>query len=302
MGGSTTTCDTIKVYYVKEAGAGTFKLQVDGVDAVGFENVSAAGTLGQLGIATITTTQAAHTVKVVNLTGTVRIIGVGFEDSTVSGLVVINVAQGGIPMGGGTNSMTGQATALANFQAFLADLTPDVMITENKESSAYFATALSTLFATTAAGAPNMDVIGVGSPPLVTNDADQVIQNAQLKAACEAAGYVYWDSYLPFKSYAKMAALGFEGDGVHVSSAADQYRAMLMLRDLGVFNFYGRNSSQRQRLQHLLIGKPNDTGLTADIGTDNVFGYNLIVKLYQGLSLCDAAGTEFANLNFAGGG
>jgi hypothetical protein len=295
-GGSTTTCDTIKVYYVKEPSAGTFKLQVDGADAAGFTNVSASGTLGQLGIATITTTRATHNLTIVNLTGTVRIIGVGFEDSTVSGLVVINVSQGGIPMGGQTNSMTGQATSLANFQAFLADLTPDVMITENKEASSYYATALSTLFAITAAGAPNMDVIGVGSPPLAANDSDQVIQNAQLKAACEAAGYIYWDSYLPFKSYAKMAALGLEGDGVHVSTTADQYRALLMLRDLGILNFYGRNPHQRLKLLQLIIGQPKETTPAAVVGTD-AFNLDLLIDLGRSLKLRNASGTEFASFD-----
>jgi hypothetical protein len=291
-GGSTTMCDTIKVYYVKEPSAGTFKLQVDGADAAGFTNVSASGTLGQLGIATVSVARAAHNLTIVNLTGTVRIIGVGFEDSTVSGLVVINVAQGGIPMGGQSNSMTGQAAALANFQAFLADLTPDVMITENKENESYFAAALATLFATTAAGAPNMDVIGVGSPPLANLDSGQVLQNAQLKAACEAAGYIYWDSYLPFGSYAKMAALGLEGDGVHVSTTADQYRAMLMLRDLGVLDLYGRNPYQRQKLQSLEIGRALDTGTTptAKIGTDSTFALDLNVDVVRSFVVRDKTG------------
>lgn len=277
-GGASFVANQIKVYYVLEPGAGTFKLQVDGVDAAGFTNVSAAGTLGQLGIATITPTLGAHTVTIVNLTGTVRIIGQSWENTTVNGLMPITVGQGGIPL----NSATNSATAMSNFQAFIADALPDLMLFEMKEDSSYFAAALATLFAATKAGAPNMDVVGVGSPPIATNDADQVAQNAQLRDACRAAGYTYFDSYALYGSYARLTSLGFNGDGVHVSTACDQDRAMEFLRQTGILQAYGHTILEGLlRTPGMYLGRAIDTSAAGWIGADASFGLDPVLRHLQ---------------------
>ncbi|MFC5930943.1 hypothetical protein D6T64_12175 [Cryobacterium melibiosiphilum] len=230
--GSNPTWDTAKVYYVKESGAGTFKVQIDGVDESGFTSVSAAGT--GLGIITITRgTAASRAVRIVNLTGTHRIVGTSFEDSTQAGVLFANVSQGGIAL----DQQTTQG--YANFQTFLADFNPDLITFEMKENSSYLAAKMEQLLTVIDAGAPVATFVGIGSTPIAVNDADQVIQNAQIRAACLAHGKVYWDGYAPFGSYAAINALGWAGDGIHVAEAASSFLSGLMARDLGLFDHAG---------------------------------------------------------------
>jgi len=201
LGGAKALATKIKIYYVIEPGGGTFKVQVNGVDAVGFTNVSTAGTLGTLGVVTINQARTLSDWTVVNLTGTIKIIGTGYEDNTISGLTTINVSQGGIPLGGGLNSVTGYATALANFNQFLADVTPTVFSFEMKEDSSYYSTALNTFFTGLNSNLTNTDVLLIGSTPMASGDADQVIQNTQLESIATSFNYKYYDTYRIFKNY-----------------------------------------------------------------------------------------------------
>jgi hypothetical protein len=226
IGGGSITCDTIRVVHANTGG--TFKIQVDGVD----NTTPTVTNDNTVTVTTITVAHAAHTVTVVQLTGTPKIIGVGFEDTTISGLVTINVAQGDLDL----STITAQAWT--NFATFLAAVTPDMLTLEAKESSSTFPTSLTSLFAATATAAPNMDVIGIGSPAMAVSaaDADQLIQNSQLKTACTTSGYTFYDTNPVLGSYATLVALGWQGDGTHVDVKADRYRGMLMLRDLGLLN------------------------------------------------------------------
>jgi hypothetical protein len=263
--------DTLKVYYVIEdpannKGGGTFKLQVNGVDAAGFTNVSAAGAGGSnptLGIATVTPTRASNTLTIVNLTGKVRVLHVGMEDSLSSGLMSINVGVGGLCL----DDAMQNANARAIFSAFLADQSPDLMTFEMKEASVYsgvssgstlnsgltYQQRLTTFFAATTAGAPLMDIIAIGTPAVSENgsgnQADILVQNTQLLAATQAAGQIFYDTYALFKAsmtstpaqdWAVIVAEGWQGDGTHIAAAADQLRGMALMRDLGLLTLYGR--------------------------------------------------------------
>jgi hypothetical protein len=237
--GVNATWDKLSIYYAKEAGSGSFKVQVDGVDEPGYENVSAAGT--GLGIITITRgTVAARRVTIVNLTGTHRIIGPAFEASTRAGVVFANISQGGIAL----NQQTAQG--YANFQAYIADFKPDIITFEMKENSNYLAAKLVDLLTVIDTAAPYATFVGIGSPPIRDNNDDQIIQNAQLKLACDAFGKVYWDGYSPCGSYEEMVALGWFDDpaGVHPGEGANAFLAGLMARDLGLFNHTGAASPQ----------------------------------------------------------
>ena len=231
--GVAVTCDTIRVIHANTGG--TFKIQVDGVD-----NITPAVTIdNSVTVTTIAVARAAHTVTVVQLTGAPKIVGVGFEDTTLSGLVTINVSQGALDL----STITTQAWT--NFRTFLTAVTPDVLSIEAKESSATFAASLAAMFAATTAAAPSMDVIGIGTPAVGAGDADNVLTNTQLKTACDANGYTFYNTYPILGSYATLVALGWQGDGVHVDVKADQYRGMLMLRDLGLLTLPDLNLIQR---------------------------------------------------------
>lgn len=224
QGGGLFVGDTIRVFWINN-GAGTFKVQVDGVD----NSTPTVTSDGGLGVATISVARGEHTVTVVGLTGSAKVIGVGYEDSTASGTCFVNVSQGGIAL----NSPSAQAWA--NFGTFLAAVAPDVLTWEGKEDSSYLATALDTALNTVQAAAPHTDVVLIQSPPQSTADADNVTQNGIIAARAAAHGVLAWDSYTPFRNWATLNALGWGGDGTHVLEAADAYRGGLMFRDLGIF-------------------------------------------------------------------
>jgi hypothetical protein len=281
IGGANPYWTRAKVYYVKESGGGSFRVDVAGADATG--TLSAAGS--GLGIATIDRAAGQYSLAVVGISGNVRIIAVGFEHNAQGGLHLAGVAQGGIRL----DTAVASATARANLQAFLADWAPDVISFEMKEDSSYFATALATLFGVFQAGAPLATVIAYGSSPVAntTNDADQVIQNNQLRAACAAFGYLYWDGYAPLVSYATLAALGWQGDGIHPDDRCNAFLAGLVLDDLQLTTHPG--AGQGTRLAHhfrarlesgLDLGRLRDDGgqALASIDADLTFQEDLSMK------------------------
>lgn len=242
VGGAAFTSNKIKVYYVKEAGAGTFKLQVDGVDAVGFENVSAVGTLGELGIATITPTLGAHTVTVVNLTGTVRIIGVGFENTTLSGIIPVSVYKGGLEL----PDAVGAASARSNYQAFVADVQPTVITQEMKEGTSTFDANLTLLLDIFKNGSPSSDVVLIASPAIGNDLTDeQGQQNTILRAKAAEYGYAVFDADKAFGTYEDALARGFytAGDAVHYNTAGKDFLANLFGRDMNLFPRAGTETS-----------------------------------------------------------
>lgn len=237
--GVAATWDVAKVYYAKgatAADAGTFKIQIDGVDEAGFTSVSCVAATQDIGVATITKGSVAQrALSVVNLTGTHRIVGVQFTRSDVSGLLPAGISQGGITAVSGTSS-TGAMTSMSTY---VADFAPHVISIEMKENSADWAASLAVLLPLLRTAAPTALILGIGSTPVAVNDTDQVTQNAQLKAACAAAGCTYWDGYSPVVNYATLNALGWAGDGIHVDDKANAYLAGLLLDDLNFLKHPG---------------------------------------------------------------
>ena len=293
LGGGSATCDTIKVFYAKGPASatdgGNFKLQVDGVDQASYLNVSTLDAALGVGIITLNPTLGAHTLTVVCNTGPVRIIGVGFEDSTSSGIVPINIGQGGIAL----NSPT--ATAWANFQAVIADLDPDVLQFEAKEESSYLATALDDLLDAATTGSPTMDVLLIGSSPRNTGDADQQAQNTILRNAASARDLVYWDGYTPLVDFATVDALGWATDPIHLDAPAQRFLSSLMLEDLGLFRMLGRRNpfdvaALNAMVYTTLKFGPRDDATAAQTSTD-ASGNDLSWKIKRWLRFFNEAGT-----------
>lgn len=228
------TWDTAKVYYVTgptAADAGTFKIAVDGVDATGYEDIDTTAAEQGLGIATITYGSAEQrTFRVTNLTGNTRIVGVAFLDSTAPGAARAGIAQGGISL---TQALT--PGAISALETFVEDYQPHIITLEMKETSAEFATNLAVLLPLLRQSAPTAMIVGIGSTPVASNNADQLTQNAQLRAACAASGCMYWDGYAPVVDYATLDALGWAGDGIHVADGASAFLGGLMAEELGLY-------------------------------------------------------------------
>jgi len=283
IGGANARWDSAKVYYVKGNTAndgGTFKVQVDGVDETGMTSVATTNASIDLGILTLTRgTAASRALTVVNLTGATRIIGVAFYDSTRGGVINGTVSQGGIPL----NSAIGSAGARTTLTAYLTDYQPDIITLEMKEDESYYASALATLFGIIKTAVPTATVVGIGSTPIGNNDASQVTQNAQLKAACYAYGFTYWDGYSPVVDYPTLNALGWAGDGIHVDDRANSFLAGLMLADLRLLSHPALLTSTRGVSAPKVMADSR-----IDLGKERVDGDPQKV-----LSIDSSAGSEF---------
>ena len=224
-GGSTAYCDTLKIYYIKESGAGNFKVQssTDGsiwADEAGYTNVAAANATMQLGIITISKTLASYMVRVVGISGTVYFAPARFVASSVAGVEIISMAIGGLGL-----NMANLAPASV-WGAYVADISPDLASFEMKESAATLVTTLPAWWANMSANAINTDWIFFGSTPLQTNDADQVAQNLIIANHCTTYRKYFFDAYNLFgASWTTANGYGFMSDSTHRSNLGNAYLA-----------------------------------------------------------------------------
>lgn len=291
-GGGTLYSDQWRVFYAKSPSGGTFKLQIDGVD-IG-ATVDTSGTLGTVGVITVNPTLGDHKLRIVNLSGTVTILLVGYENTTVSGLVSIGVTLGGSVLANATSRAWGHLGAV------LATLAPDLMTIEAKETAAGWPGALTALFAMRAASVPLMDVIGIGSPPVSDSGAGQDEQNNALRAACLANGATYVDTNWLFPSYADMAARGFITDGTHPETNANRYRGSYLARVTGLTELLGRLSAARRQFVEGFTFRRRGTPSSVNAGhlyADPDFGFDLMAKLNRWFRFYDVTGTEIARLS-----
>ena len=235
-GGGVAYADKLKVYYVKEPGAGTFKVQTstdytNWSDEAGYTNVDASNGTMTLGIISISKTLGNYAVRIVGLTGTVYFPAVRFLAESVPGVEIYSMALGGLSL---TNANLAPASV---WGAFIADLAPDICTWEMKEGATSLATDLPTFWTNFTTYKSDSDWIFFGSTPLQTNDADQVAQNTIVKTHCDTYGLYYLDAYKLFGSSWTVAnALGFMADGTHRSASGNGYLAGHML-GLGWFDF-----------------------------------------------------------------
>lgn len=235
-GSNSVRADTIKIFYITESGAGSFKVQTseDGAayaDEVGYTNVSASGATG-LGVITLSKTVNYWRVKVVGLSGNVKFLKPIYRNSSESGVEIFRLDRGGIPL---DSMMSCNASILASL---ITEIAPDLVWFEMKETAAIMAAQLpgwQTAFIT---NAPNADRVLVGSTPLASGDADQVAQNTILRQSAATNGNYYFDRYSPLGGYAGMLETGEEGDGVHPPSTLSQHHADLFWQEAG----FGENT------------------------------------------------------------
>lgn len=230
------TFDNMEVRYIAEAGAGTFKLQVNGVDQQTFN----ADNGGAPAIVRYTFTQASAQLltKLIGLTGNVKIISVHFINTVNGGVNTYDCSMPGTFLS--DKMITGGAQGQGIFQAFLADLVPDLISSEMKHWDANFTTAFTDLANILDAACPLADKIFIGSTPVAVSDNLGLLQAAVIRGVCISRGYIWWDGYAPVQSYANLVAMGWQGDGTHPAYQCQAYLASLLWSDLGFDRFmYG---------------------------------------------------------------
>jgi hypothetical protein len=226
VGGGNPNFTKLKIFYIKEPGAGSIDVRVNGV-SVGTINASNASVA--LGVYSYTQSLNQYSVQLV-ATGAVKVVKVHTANETISGVDYLVVGKGGAEI----TDWIASAQCRAIFQAFIADVLPDLISYEMKEVDVpNLPTNIATLFGIFDA-APAADKLIIGDTPRATGNADQLLQNQYLKQAIVTRPrYTYFDMYRAAVSYADMVTLGENGDGIHPSEALNGFGGDLAMHELG---------------------------------------------------------------------
>ena len=294
----------IKVYYVKEPGAGTINLVVGG------STVATASANADIGVGVLSYTQAYAQVAVsVNVTGaSVRVLLAHVNaESAYSGVdEYLNMEIGGLSIINATSSAQGRDI----WQAVLSDISPDFVTFEMDDAfgdggATDAAFALLTGILDTAC--PYADKLIIASTPRASGDAVKLAASNYLKGFCGAkdASYLFFDSYYLMGSYADMGAIFGADDGTHPSAAAQAYAAEIMWEFLGLngFNlgYVSRAVNDTVYASRLARG----TLLKGTLGnisfeTDATFGYDWTLKFPRTLTFTKTASGESVAWQFSG--
>ena len=302
-GGVDATADLTRLYYVKEPGAGTFKVQIDGVDYQTL-NADAAKGLGSLIIDHGSAVQRSY--NIVGLTGTVHIIGWVYERRDRNGVAWGHLEKGGLAL----RDALGDTTVVDMFRQVVADFAPDLITYEAKEETDY-ETFRQVLWNQLDAAAPNAAVLLIGSTPRSGDATVQLAENADLKQAAVDREYVYWDGYSPLLDYDNMVALGMEGDGTHPHQSATDFLAGIMFRDLFLsqygavwpYDVDGDNLAARKKLiiGRLGIGELDEAAPQGYFEAEQTYGLDVAYYGERNLSFTGPNGT-LMRLVLGGGG
>lgn len=296
-GGGAARANTISIYYVKEPGAGTFKVQTaigNGtfVDEPSYTNVDANNGSLTLGIIHLSKTSGRYQVKVVGLTGRVKFYKPEFFDMATPGTQVIHMERGGL----GLDQANQMDPAL--FVPYVQDLNADVAFFEMKEAGT-FAVDLATHIVNWQTAVPNMDWVYIGTTP--DSGGGAAVQNAITKTQAEAAGYLYWDGYTPCGDYATMMAMGWLtiSDGTHPQAQCNHFLARLLSRELGLTEIIGEVSQMKVIADSIAT---RSVKVSQSIGTVDAVGAFVAALEITGPSDLDGKFTAQRNLQLVTGG
>lgn len=208
-----------------------------------FDTYYAGGTVSAVATINEGTSANPWLLRVVGLSGTVKIIGASMINNTCPGVVSVAVTQGG------SNLCSDQQCGAAILDPVMYALNPTVVSMEFKDSvlmwsasdvaDGYAGLSLATWQSLWQNACPKADFIDIASTPVAVNNADQIGQNAMLQAADQTNGHFFFDGYTPIGNYANLAAtFGTSGnDGIHPNPACNQFLATLLLEKTGWLNF-----------------------------------------------------------------
>lgn len=234
-GGVTPLFTKLKVYYVRESGAGIFLVKVGGstVATLNASNASVA-----LGSYEITQSIAAATVELTHSSGgNVRIIGVCFSETAFNGINNLDVSVGGLAL---SNAMS-SSQARALFTAFVADWAPDMMFVEmDDQIDPTDGARLADCLDASATG----DKVIIASTPSAA-DPTLATRRDLWKAlvATRNRTFFFFDGWTPVSPHQVLVDLGWQGDGTHPGYQCSAYLSDLLMDQLGLKNMvYGKSN------------------------------------------------------------
>lgn len=260
----------VVVYYTKESGAGSFKVQTttDGsvwTDVAGLTAVSAANAVTELGIATASiSAQYVKGVRALWVSGAVKIIAIGGWHATNPGIVQIESSVGGMDIGDFAGSPLTPAWITSINPQLITFSARDGVTDADPEAIAENIAALQALLPV------NTEQIYYGIPQASTDSEESILAyDEAVREAAEDAGGLFL-SYYDFANYAQANALGWM-NGVHPTNEFASRLAQATLNALGIsipVHGLGRLGSvlTLPRLNSIPAAPDNGVRLSADSG------------------------------------
>lgn len=310
-------CDQIKVFYLVTDGGGTFNVQTSNTsittgyaDETGFTSIStdSAGGADSLGVATINKTEDNYAVKAEWVSGNVKILGFAFFNTTSRSFITYGFNVGGMAP---TQAAGANDTIMASL---LSELDPDVIgfMWDDGATVGDFADDLHTWI--TDSGIVYPLVLSYGCGPKNGADAAILAQNNTLEEKSIDYGWVHINGFEAGGSdWATLDALGWGGDGTHLSDEFYDYVATQMLWKIGFPVEYNQRTSYLYNndavsatvsdpapivARHLQVrlGDLSDR-IAFNLFTDNTFGYESFIRLDRCLTIEDENGNDFWRLS-----
>lgn len=292
--------DRLDIFYVQEPGAGTLLVETstNGSSWTSQGTIDADGVLAGA-VYTVTITSGRYYLRVVGQTGTVNVLWSGARRNGIRGYQCANIAEGGWSL---ANANTCPAAIVT---PIMAHLNPCLITFLMDDSAALFEANFPTLKATLSAGAPNASWIVFGNGPKSVANGGDAASQAQcdwIRSQVDTLGIAFVDMMQLLKSYDALSALGWEGDGVHLSEQAYWFVASRTLRELDVLPVTGRVFDAEAFTPSILTREitvhqnPQGSGPVANpagvFGTDTTFGSDMSLKLSRSFFIQNAGATS----------
>ena len=248
--GSYQKASKLTIYYIKEPGAGHFKVESNNngggwVTEIADIDASNATRIGAVWTVTKGVT-GLYQLRVTGISGgNVKLVGGGMIDTLDNGYISCSINVGGLLLSD-ANTTPSAITA-----PILQDIHPDLVTYSMREQTTplypdgkTFGQEIATLRNTMLAGNSLMDFLWFGASPQGGghDDNDQIAQNTILAQQAATNGDVYWDGYYPTKNYATQVALGVmddpAGSGVHINPTGHVFFQNQIWKDLGFGSFF----------------------------------------------------------------
>lgn len=277
---------TLKVFYIKEPGAGTLTVSNNG-SSVATANASSLTT--ELGVLTHTKA-AGQTATVLSASGgPVRVWFTHFTNGNAGVDFYQAFGAGGI----NPAQMLQTATTRAVLQAALVEVNPDLISVEMDDDfgGGLYDTQLTQLFSILDAGAASSDKLFIGPQPRAASDATRKLSNERIRREIFARGgpYLFYDTYRIMGTYAEMLAVFGSDDGVHPSNAAAAFGAAALFNVLGFETSVTGYSPAPVKTPDVASRLFRETVIQGGISelkfsTDATFGYDWTISVPRALS------------------
>ncbi len=270
-GGGGAYGDTVEVDYIKEPTAGTFTIQICtnyyNTNLVTIGTVNGSNSVVGFGVTNIYVGTGYWNVQLNSTTGTNRFLEAWLRATVTSGIIDIQLNQGGQALQSFNSCNLSIATN------FFADLAPDLGFVELKDgptnNGVPFASDLYTNYVRWTNSAPLANWCYILTTPTSadTNISNlTVLQNTQMANFAATYNQFASDSYTDCGSWQNLVNLGWQGDGTHLTNDAYAYLSSLTEKRIGFFETSFQRlgfSGNPNSYDPLNINTPNGNGKLA---------------------------------------